>query len=251
MFKRRETNDEEGLEHLRKEYEILSKNIIYTFCDFENDYFAKRIFDQLELPIYDHHLPSLILIDFLKHDHQDHLSSEHVKVYHYPATEPYGPRSSHLVITNPQIITNFVLDFFRGNLHPTLINEDIQGSTFIDYPQQEQMFKDMMIKKINAKTFIEMAKLPLNRKNQQIIMTCALFWQPCIDKLNQINQYLEERNYVNNEKKMLDGVEVFFFDLQHNNIYHRQFWQQLKFGYDIFGLFFKDPKSIKQWQLLE
>lgn len=74
----------------------------------------------MDIPIYDIHLPSLILFDFLQLNTADLLSGEIAKAYHFPATDPFGPRSEQLVITNPSVITNFVLDFFKGKLHPTL-----------------------------------------------------------------------------------------------------------------------------------
>ena len=75
---------------MRKDYKAISKNIVYTYCDFTNDVFAKKLFDQLDIPIYDHHLPSLIIFDFLKLDDKDHLSGEMSKTYHFPAIDPYG-----------------------------------------------------------------------------------------------------------------------------------------------------------------
>ena len=110
---------------MRQEYKSISKNIVYTYCDFTNDIFAKKLFDQLDMPIYDIHLPSLILFDFIQLNPNDLLSGEIAKAYHFPALDPHEPVSQNIVITNPKIITNFVFDFFKGKLHPTLPNEDI------------------------------------------------------------------------------------------------------------------------------
>ena len=40
---------------------------------------------------------------------------------------------------------------------------------------------------------------------------------------------------------------MYFFDLQLNNLYHREFWSNLKYGYDIFGIFYIDPKIVRRW----
>lgn len=85
--------EEKELMDLRKEHKIISKNIVYTYCDFVDDTFAKKLFDQLDIPIHDRHLPSLIIFDFLKLDDQDHLSGEMAKTYHFPANDPYGNQS--------------------------------------------------------------------------------------------------------------------------------------------------------------
>ena len=46
--------------------------------------------------------------------------------------------------------------------------------------------------------------------------------------------------------KTSSQVQVYFFDLQHNNLYHRQFWASLKYGYDIFGLFYIDSRKVRE-----
>jgi len=248
--------DEKNLIQMRSYQQKVSKNIVYTYSDFSNDLFAKRLFDQLDIPVYDAHLPSLLIFDFLKLNENDHLSGELVKTYHYPAKDPFGERSSELVITNPDVITDFVLDFFQGKLHPTLPNEDIHGDTFVQFPQQAKMFEQSLIKKINAKSLSQLATQPLktymDQRDKYVIVACELYWAPCIDKVYQIDEYLQE-NVVKHSKgtEPKNRVQVYFFDVQYNNVYHRQFWHKLKFGYDIFGLFFKDPRAIRRWEEMD
>lgn len=242
--------EERELQLLRQEYGTVSRNIVFTHSDFMNDLFAKRLFDFMDIPVFGQHLPSLMIFDFMQLSDDD--NDNQVKTYHFPAREPFGSRSQHLVITNPAVITNFVLDFFKGNLHPTLTNEDIDSSTFKNYPQQAQMFNQSMIKKINAKTLSELIKQPLEEYYQQkyLVIACEFYWAPCIDKFYQVQLYLEEKKQ-ENSRTGKDHIEVYFFDMQHNDIYHRQFWKLLRQGFDTFGIFFKDPHAIARWEAID
>lgn len=39
--------------------------MLYTYCDLSTP-FAKRMFEGMAIPVYDHHVPSLMLIDFIE-----------------------------------------------------------------------------------------------------------------------------------------------------------------------------------------
>lgn len=82
------------------------------------------------------------------------------------------------------------------------------------------------------------------------MLTCEFYWTPCLDRFHQINEYLEQntkKTRRNNKKK--SDVQVYFFDLQLNNLYHREFWSNLKYGYDLFGIFYIDPKTVRRWNV--
>ena len=49
----------------------------------------KKLFDLMDVPVYDFDLPSLMIFDFLQLDSDDLLSGEIAKGYHFPANDPY------------------------------------------------------------------------------------------------------------------------------------------------------------------
>ncbi len=94
----------------------------------------KTLFDQTDFPIIDSHVPCLMILDFVPLNDDNYASGELLQIYHYPAKNSYDLPMSNLVIYDHKLITNFVLEYLKGNLFPHLINENIYNRTFLDYP---------------------------------------------------------------------------------------------------------------------
>ena len=71
-----------------------------------------------------------MILDFALLNENNYAGGELLQLYHYPAKNSYDKIMSNLIIYDPKLITNFVLDYFEGNLFPNLINEDIHNRTF-------------------------------------------------------------------------------------------------------------------------
>ena len=85
----------------------------------------KTLFDQTDFPIIDSHVPCLMILDFVPLNDDNYASGELLQMYHYPAKNSYDLPMSNLIIYDHNLITNFVLDYFKGNLFPHLISENI------------------------------------------------------------------------------------------------------------------------------
>jgi hypothetical protein len=62
---------------------------VYIYCDFGDDIFAKKLFDLMDVPIYDYNLPSMLIVDYMQLDTNNLLSGEIAKSYHFPANSHY------------------------------------------------------------------------------------------------------------------------------------------------------------------
>lgn len=121
--------------------------MFFTYCDLSSP-FVKKLFEGMAMPIYDFDMPALFIIDFV--EGRGFGQRAHVKAYHYPAGNPFEKIKDKLLITDPALISQFAQNYYNGELHATMLNENI-NDTFREYPDQKQLFDNFKIEKISAK----------------------------------------------------------------------------------------------------
>ena len=132
----------------------------------------------------------------------------------------------------PDQITDFSLQFWQGKLKPITRNEDVEKQ-FELYPQSRELFKN--IKKINSADLDVLASNPVDYRF--LVIVCSIYYARCIDTLHLLNEHHLEKGS--------SRPELYWIDLQHNNVHHSQVHENKVKFYDSFGVLYKEGHNIE------